>query len=159
MVEAKPSKAKSDENSAMDKSSGRSAALNGLRDITDRTNEKANRQHATTLKGSVSTEQLTTLLQAPRDIDAKDAGDVQAVTEYVRDIYDFLREDEVTRRNRGTYTTHLITTSSVSLMCTQIKYMCGSYLESETRVISTGQRAGIVDWIVEVPNSMSPQIR
>jgi len=115
-------KPKSDENLVTDKPTGRSAS-EGLRDITGRTNEKANRQQPNVVKASIPAEQQTT--QPPRDIDAADKGNVQAVTEYVRDIYTFLRRDEE-------------------------KYMSGNYLESQARVISTGQRAGIVDWIVEM---------
>eukprot|EP00658_Telonema_sp_P-2_P022359 TRINITY_DN18936_c0_g1_i19.p1 TRINITY_DN18936_c0_g1~~TRINITY_DN18936_c0_g1_i19.p1 ORF type:complete len:347 (+),score=111.51 TRINITY_DN18936_c0_g1_i19:40-1080(+) len=118
----KASKDKGDqENKAALGNSGRSAALAGLRDIT----EKANRRSSSGAKAEMPAEQQTTVILPVKDIDAADTKNVQAVTEYVRDIYAFLRRDEV-------------------------KYMPGNYLDKEDRVISLGQRAGIVDWIVEM---------
>ena len=85
-------KNKAAENKAAEKPTGRSAAANGLRDITERANEKNNRQQVPVVKTFVPAEQQSTFA---RDIDAPDRGNVQAVTEYVRDVYTFLRRDEV----------------------------------------------------------------
>jgi len=94
-----------------------------LGDITKSMNEQANRpQVAAKTKAAAPT----------KNIDAKDAKNVQHCVEYVEDIYKFLRRDEV-------------------------KYMPGNFLESQNGVISVGQRAGVVDWIVEMHGRLRMQ--
>jgi len=122
---AKVEKSVSSENVAVANATAqRRAPAARLGDITKEMNEQANRQHATAKK--------VTTARPTRNIDAADMKNVQHCTEYVNDIYKFLRADET-------------------------KYMPGDFLQRQNGVISIGQRAGVVDWIVEMHGRLRMQ--
>jgi hypothetical protein len=103
----------------------RVAPASRLGDITKSMNEQANRQQTTVKVAAQTSTHL-------KDIDARDKKNVQHCTEYVEDIYNFLRSDET-------------------------KYMPGRFLEGQNGVMSVGQRAGVVDWIVEMHGRLRMQ--